>query len=156
MTGPTTPTASRWLREHLPAADYTVCASILADKDVDEMLAALSPCSARRFVATPSSNARALAGRGARRAGPARISRSSRPSPTRRARLRRAHELGEPVLVTGSLYLLADLEAADAAAMSRRSRMRERITVLTFALVVCRGIVGIAFAAGYILGKLLL
>ncbi len=40
--------------------------------------------------------------------------------------------------------------------MKRRSRMRERISVLTFALVVLVGIVGIAFAAGYILGKLLL
>ena len=39
--------------------------------------------------------------------------------------------------MTGSLYLLADLEAAEAHdAMSRRSRMRERITVLTFALLV--------------------
>jgi hypothetical protein len=28
--------------------------------------------------------------------------------------LARAHELGEPVLVTGSLYLLADLAAAEA------------------------------------------
>ena len=71
------------------------------------------------------------------------------------AAVRRAHELGEPVLVTGSLYLLADLEAADAA-MKRRSRMRERIAVLTFALVVLVAIVGVAFAAGYILGKLLL
>ena len=40
--------------------------------------------------------------------------------------------------------------------MMARSRMRERITVLTFALVVLLGLVGIAFAAGYILGKLLL
>jgi hypothetical protein len=37
-----------------------------------------------------------------------------------------------------------------------RSRARERITVLTFALVILLGLVGIAFAAGYILGKLLL
>jgi hypothetical protein len=29
------------------------------------------------------------------------------------AALDRAHALAEPVLVTGSLYLLADLEAAD-------------------------------------------
>jgi hypothetical protein len=36
------------------------------------------------------------------------------------------------------------------------SRMRERITVLAFALVVLIGLVGVAFAAGYILGKLLL
>ena len=40
--------------------------------------------------------------------------------------------------------------------MKRRSRMRERIAVLTFALVVLVAIVGVAFAAGYILGKLLL
>ena len=40
--------------------------------------------------------------------------------------------------------------------MKRRSRARERIAVLTFALAVVVAIVGIAFAAGYILGKLLL
>lgn len=40
--------------------------------------------------------------------------------------------------------------------MRPRSRWRERITVLAFALVVLVGLVGIAFAAGYILGKLLL
>ena len=40
--------------------------------------------------------------------------------------------------------------------MKRRSRTRERIAVLAFALVVLVAIVGIAFAAGYILGKLLL
>jgi hypothetical protein len=34
--------------------------------------------------------------------------------------------------------------------------MRERVAVVTFALVVLAGIVGLAFAAGYILGKLLL
>lgn len=40
--------------------------------------------------------------------------------------------------------------------MKRRSRRRERIAVLAFALAVLAGIVGSAFAAGYILGKLLL
>jgi hypothetical protein len=40
--------------------------------------------------------------------------------------------------------------------MKRHSRMRERVAVLTFALVVLVAIVGVAFAAGYILGKLLL
>ncbi len=34
--------------------------------------------------------------------------------------------------------------------------MRELVTVLAFVLVVLVGLVGIAFAAGYILGKLLL
>jgi hypothetical protein len=40
--------------------------------------------------------------------------------------------------------------------MRRGSRMRERLAVLGFALVVLVGLVGVAFAAGYILGKLLL
>ena len=61
-----------------------------------------------------------------------------------------AHELGEPVLVTGSLYLLADLEAR------AMTGVRERVTVLAFALAVLLAIVGTAFAVGYILGKLLL
>ena len=40
--------------------------------------------------------------------------------------------------------------------MSRRSRMRERLTVLAFVIVVLATLVGVAVAAGYILGKLLL
>jgi hypothetical protein len=40
--------------------------------------------------------------------------------------------------------------------MSRRSRVREWMSVVAFALLVVAAIVGIAFAAGYILGKLLL
>lgn len=40
--------------------------------------------------------------------------------------------------------------------MRRRSRMRERLTVLTFALIVVAVILGAAFAFGYILGKVLL
>jgi hypothetical protein len=34
--------------------------------------------------------------------------------------------------------------------------MRDRLTAVTFALVVLAAVVGLAFAAGYILGKLLL
>ena len=37
-----------------------------------------------------------------------------------------------------------------------RASVRERLTVLTFALVILLAIVGSAFAVGYILGKLLL
>jgi len=40
--------------------------------------------------------------------------------------------------------------------MRRRSRMRERLSALTFALIVVTVIVGAAFAFGYILGKVLL
>ena len=104
------PDGVRWLVEHLPADDYTVMASILADKDVDAMLAALA-AAGRRFVACRSSNPRSLPAKDL--AGRAR-SRfevvEARDDP--RDALELAHALGEPVLVTGSLYLLADLEAA--------------------------------------------
>ena len=103
------PDGVRWLVEHLPADDYTVMASILADKDVDAMLAALA-AAGRRFVACRSSNPRSLptedlAGRARDRFEVV----EARDDP--RDALELAHALGEPVLVTGSLYLLADLEA---------------------------------------------
>jgi len=102
------PDGVRWLVEHLPADDYTVMASILADKDVDAMLAALA-AAGRRFVACRSSNPRSLpaedlAGRARNRFEVV----EARDDP--RDALELAHSLGEPVLVTGSLYLLADLE----------------------------------------------
>ena len=85
----------------------SIVASILSDKDVDGLLVELGRL-APAFVATTSSNARALpasvlANR-ARRHFP-RVEALDDP----REALLRAHELGEPVLVTGSLYLLADL-----------------------------------------------
>jgi dihydrofolate synthase/folylpolyglutamate synthase len=99
----------RWLVEHLPADDYTIMASILADKDVDGMLRELAALG-RRFVATLSSNARALpAEELADRARSFFPDVESEADP--RAALALAHRWGEPVLVTGSLYLLADLEA---------------------------------------------
>ena len=105
------PAGVHWLVENLPPADYTVVCSILADKDVDAMLAELARVGAR-LVATQSSNARALpAAELAQRARPhfATVDVIADPA----AALARAHELGEPVLVTGSLYLLADLAAAE-------------------------------------------
>ncbi|HEY7345705.1 MAG TPA: Mur ligase family protein [Gaiella sp.] len=98
----------RWLVEHLPADDYTIMASILTDKDVEGMLGGLAALG-RRFVACRSSNARALAADElARRARPFFAAVDAEPDP--HAALALAHRLGEPVLVTGSLYLLADLE----------------------------------------------
>jgi folylpolyglutamate synthase/dihydropteroate synthase len=94
--------------ERLPPDDYTVVASILSDKDADAMLAGLAQVGSR-FVACRSSNARALpAGELAQRARAWFPRVESRDDPSDALRL--AHELGEPVLVTGSLYLLADLE----------------------------------------------
>lgn len=100
-----------WLRDRLDGADYTICASILRDKNADEMLAQLALLGTR-FVATSSSSARSLpasllAEHARRHFGVV----EEVGDPT--AALRRAHQLGEPVLITGSLYLLADLEAAE-------------------------------------------
>ena len=103
------PAGIRWLAERLPADDYTVMASILSDKDVDAMLSGLARLG-RRFVACRSSNARALPSD--ELAAQARTwfdVVEARDDP--REALTLAHALGEPVLVTGSLYLLADLEA---------------------------------------------
>jgi dihydrofolate synthase / folylpolyglutamate synthase len=96
----------------LPARRYIVCASILADKDTEGMLAALSALG-DTFVATTSSNARALraqdlAARAARFFP--HIETVDAPHEAL-ARTRALAEADGAVLVTGSLYLLADLAA---------------------------------------------
>ena len=91
----------------LPSASYTIVASILADKDVEGMLAALSVLG-DRFVATRSSSARSLpAAHLAERAERyfAQVEAVDDPAQA----VARGRALGGPVLVTGSLYLLADL-----------------------------------------------
>ena len=91
----------------LPTASYVVVASILADKDVEGMLAALSVLGSR-LVATSSSNARSLTAEElAERARPffSEIRTIEDPAEA----LVYGRTLDEPVLVTGSLYLLADL-----------------------------------------------
>ena len=108
--GAHTPEAVDWLLERLPAGDWTVVVSLLQDKDVDGILERLATVS-RLLVATQSSSSRALpaddlADR-ARRYGSEVVTIAD---PV--AALRRAHELGERVLVTGSLYLIADLHAS--------------------------------------------
>ena len=86
---------------------------MLRDKDVDGVLAALAPL-APALVATSSSSARSLpASELAARARRHFERVESVEGPV--SALRRAHELGEPVLVTGSLYLLADLAALEPA-----------------------------------------
>jgi dihydrofolate synthase/folylpolyglutamate synthase len=91
----------------LPSARYVIVVSILADKDVDGMLAALSVLG-DRLVATSSSNERALSAADlAQRAAP--FFPHVEPIEDPAEALTHARGLGEPVLVTGSLYLLADL-----------------------------------------------
>ncbi len=99
-----------YLLPRLPARPFTVVASILADKDADAMLAALAAVGTT-LVATQSSNARALpASTLAERATRRFTTVETAPDPA--LALARARELAGPdgaVLVTGSLYLLADL-----------------------------------------------
>jgi dihydrofolate synthase/folylpolyglutamate synthase len=110
FAGAHNPAGVEWLLERLPRDDYVVVASILADKDAEAMLAALARVG-DTLVATASRSARALpAEELAARALPffERVEPVADPA----AALERGRELaGEhgAVLVTGSLYLLADL-----------------------------------------------
>ena len=108
--GAHTPEAVDWLVERLPDGDWVIVLSVLGDKDVDGMLARLARAGSV-FVATQSSNPRALAaGELADRARRYVSDVVAVEDPV--AAVRRAHELGPRVLVTGSLYLVADLHAA--------------------------------------------
>jgi dihydrofolate synthase/folylpolyglutamate synthase len=106
------PDGARHLVEQLDGDDeHTVVASILADKDVDAMLSILRRAGPR-FVATRSSSQRALhvddlADRARRYFD--HVEAFDDPVEA----VARAHELGQPVLVTGSLYLLGDLAQAE-------------------------------------------
>jgi dihydrofolate synthase / folylpolyglutamate synthase len=106
--GAHTPEAADWLLERLPERGrYVVVASILEDKDAGGILDRLARAG-DALVATRSSNERALpaaAVAGAGRAAFATVAEIDDPS----AALDYARSLGRPVLVTGSLYLLADL-----------------------------------------------
>lgn len=108
--GAHTPEAVDWLLARLPdPGGYAVVASILGDKDAGgilERLAAAGPT----LVATQSTNPRALPAREvAARAKPwfSRVETVANP----REALAFARTLADRVLVTGSLYLLADLAA---------------------------------------------
>jgi dihydrofolate synthase/folylpolyglutamate synthase len=91
----------------LPSARYVVLASILADKDVEGMLAALSALG-DRFVATCSSSRRALSAAELTERAARYFAQVEAIDDPARA-LAHARSLGKPLLVTGSLYLLADL-----------------------------------------------
>jgi len=105
--GAHTPEAVDWLLARLPARDYVLCVSILGDKRVDELLERLARAGGT-LIATRSSNPRALpADELAGRAG--RHFQEVQAVADPRKALARARAMGRPLLVTGSLYLLADL-----------------------------------------------
>jgi dihydrofolate synthase / folylpolyglutamate synthase len=96
-----------YILARLPSARYGLVVSILADKDVEGMLAGLSALG-DRFVATRSSSVRALSAADlAERASRyfAEVEAVDDPAEA----LARGRASGGPLLVTGSLYLLADL-----------------------------------------------
>lgn len=99
-----------WLAGRLPRRDYTILASILADKDVDRMLEHLAGVG-QRLIATRSSNPRALAAADLAARARARFARVDE-IPDPETALATARE-DPPVLVTGSLYLLADLASLE-------------------------------------------
>jgi dihydrofolate synthase / folylpolyglutamate synthase len=102
------PAGTAWLRAHVTEPYDVVVASVLADKDVDAMLADLAAI-APSLIATESTNARALpAAELASRARAHFLRVETEPDP-HRALARARESTGGGILVTGSLYLLADL-----------------------------------------------
>jgi dihydrofolate synthase/folylpolyglutamate synthase len=105
--GAHTPDGVAWLLARLEPRAWTIVASILRDKDAESMLEQLGSAG-KTLIATRSGSDRALAEQElAARAEPYfdHVEAIADPADA----LRRARELGGPVLVTGSLYLLADL-----------------------------------------------
>ena len=99
-----------YLLPRLPDRRYTIVASILADKQADEMLRALTAVG-DTLVATGSPNPRAIpADELARLAAPHFARVETVPDPNDGARARAKHRGPDgAVLVTGSLYLLSAL-----------------------------------------------
>ena len=111
------PDGARYLVERLLAEDYTLVVSILADKNVDEMLRELRRAGSC-LIATRSSSERALQAEVLGTYARGVFDRVEVVEDPIQA-LARAHELGEPVLVTGSLYLLGDIAQGERRASCR-------------------------------------
>jgi dihydrofolate synthase/folylpolyglutamate synthase len=111
--GAHTPEAARYLGGSLPRIGAVVV-SVLRDKDAVGILRALAE-HADACVATSSSHENALPAAALAELA-ARYFRVVESVADPEVAVARAHELGEPVLVTGSLYLLADLAAVEAGA----------------------------------------
>jgi dihydrofolate synthase/folylpolyglutamate synthase len=107
--GAHTPEAVDWLLARVPVHDYTLCVSLLGDKRVDELLEHLGKAGST-LVATRSTNPRALPAKELAARAEAHFS-EVHAIPNPKKALTRARETGRPVIVTGSLYLLADLYA---------------------------------------------
>jgi dihydrofolate synthase/folylpolyglutamate synthase len=105
--GAHTPEGVDWLLARIPVHDYALCVSILGDKRVEELLERLGRAGST-LVATRSSNPRAMSAKDLAERAKAHFSDVHAVGDPRKA-LARARDTGRPVIVTGSLYLLADL-----------------------------------------------
>ena len=105
--GAHTPEAVDWLLARLPARDHALCVSILGDKRVDEMLERLARAGST-LIATRSSNPRSIPANELAARAESHFQDVQAVASPRKA-LARTRATGRPVLVTGSLYLLADL-----------------------------------------------
>jgi dihydrofolate synthase / folylpolyglutamate synthase len=102
------PAGTAWLRAALQERYDVVLASILTDKDADAMLqdlAAIAP----RMIATQSTNERALPASELARLAARHFQRVDTEPDPRQALVRARESTDGRILVTGSLYLLADL-----------------------------------------------
>jgi len=110
--GAHTPEAADWLLARLPdRGDYVVVASILADKDAAAILDRLAGAG-RTLIATESSNERALPAQELAALARTRFD-TVETEPVPAEALARARARGRKTLVTGSLYLLADLAGTE-------------------------------------------
>jgi dihydrofolate synthase/folylpolyglutamate synthase len=110
FAGAHNPAGVEWLLERLPRHDYVIVASVLADKDVEATLAALARAG-RTLVATASHSARAVPAAELARVAEPFFDRVELVDDPVEAFDRARALAGDDgaVLVTGSLYLLADL-----------------------------------------------
>jgi dihydrofolate synthase / folylpolyglutamate synthase len=110
LDGAHTPEAAEWLLSRLPDEEHVLCVSILRDKDADAILEQLASAGST-LIATRSSNERALHEEELARHAEPYFQHVETVADPRQA-LERARALGPRVLVTGSLYLLADLKSS--------------------------------------------
>ena len=110
--GAHTPAATAWLRDRIDEPVDVVVASILADKDADGMLADLATVS-RRLIATASSNPRSLPAPELAERAKAYFADVEVESDPNHALTRARESTTGLIVVTGSLYLLANLAEAE-------------------------------------------
>jgi dihydrofolate synthase/folylpolyglutamate synthase len=106
--GAHTPAGLAWLRENTNERYEVVVASILSDKAVDAMLAALAEL-APTLIATQSTNPRAVPAADLAARAASHFRRVETAPDPHRALARARESTSGRILVTGSLYLLADL-----------------------------------------------